>query len=71
MREIIREIKQQLDSLCHNSDLSELGNVIGITIAKHQEKDKLGFEIEDFNSGFHHGVSLIDGTHGGGNNDRA
>jgi hypothetical protein len=60
---IINEIDMQL-SIASNSyegDISDIGNEIGIVIAKHFDKDNT---IEDFIMGLKHGVSLTDGTHG-------
>ena len=45
-------------------DLSDIGNSIGMAIARNFE-DKMGYEKEDFIAGIRHGISLIDGTHGG------
>jgi len=47
-----------------NGDLSDLGNDIGLNIGEYIDKDKLGYEREDFISGIHHGISIIDGSHG-------
>lgn len=47
-----------------NGDLSDLGNDIGLNIGEYINKDKLGYEKEDFISGIHHGISIIDGSHG-------
>jgi hypothetical protein len=44
--------------------MSDIGNEIGIVIAKYFNKNKLGFELEDFIAGLKHGISLTDGTHG-------
>jgi len=40
-----------------------LGNEIGISIGKHINKDKMGYELDSFIAGIKHGVSLVDGTH--------
>ena len=47
-----------------NGDLSDLGNDIGLNIGEYIDKDKLGYEKEDLISGIHHGISIIDGSHG-------
>lgn len=47
-----------------NGDLSDLGNDIGLNIGGYIDKDKLGYEKEDLISGIHHGISIIDGSHG-------
>jgi hypothetical protein len=60
---IINEIELQL-SVAANSyegDLSDVGNEIGIVIAKYFDEENT---IEDFIMGLKHGVSLTDGTHG-------
>jgi hypothetical protein len=60
---IINEIDLQL-SVAANSyegDLSDIGNEIGIVIAKYLDKENT---VEDFIHGIRHGVSLTDGTHG-------
>ena len=64
-QDIIKNLKAQLDFVCYEGDLSDLGNEIGIAIGKSIEanKNKLGYELEDFINGVKHGVSLVDGTH--------
>lgn len=57
------EISKQLSLLNENSDMSDVGNVIGIIVAEYFSSTKLGFEKEDFLSGINHGISLVDGTH--------
>ena len=47
-----------------NGDLSYLGNDIGLNIGEYIDDDKLGYEKDDLISGIHHGISIIDGTHG-------
>ena len=61
---ISKELQTALEkvSLPNNSDLSDLGNEIGICLGKYIS-EKMGFEIESFISGFKHGVSLAKGTH--------
>lgn len=44
-------------------DLCDFGNAVGIVVQKLIERDPT-LEMSDFYSGFKHGVSLIDGTHG-------
>jgi hypothetical protein len=57
----IFEIEEQLNKVNYeNGDLSDIGNEIGIVIAKYfNEKNT----VEDFISGLKHGISLTDGTH--------
>ncbi len=59
---IINEIEMQL-SIAANSyegDISDIGNEIGIVIAKYFDEENT---IEDFIMGVRHGVSLTNGTH--------
>jgi hypothetical protein len=58
--EIKKEIKKQLDSANYAGDLSDIGNEIGIVIAKYFDKENT---VEDFIHGLKHGISLTDGTH--------
>ena len=58
---IKEEIKLQLDSADYVGDLSDLGNEIGIVIAKYLTVDDT---FGDFICGLKHGISLTDGTHG-------
>lgn len=57
------EISEKMNNIFYDGDLSDIGNEIGIIIGKHIEKDKLGYELEDFIAGLKHGISLVDGTH--------
>jgi hypothetical protein len=45
-----------------NGDLSDIGNEIGFSIGQ-SLKNMSQCEIDDFISGFKHGVSLTNGTH--------
>jgi 2-keto-4-pentenoate hydratase/2-oxohepta-3-ene-1,7-dioic acid hydratase in catechol pathway len=45
-----------------NGDLSDIGNEIGFSIGQ-SLKNMSQDEIDDFISGFKHGVSLTNGTH--------
>ena len=65
IKHITEELSTVLQNLHYQSgDLSDIGNEIGIVIAKYFNKNKLGFELEDFMTGLKHGISLTDGTHG-------
>jgi len=55
------EIREQLDKINYYGDLSDLGNEIGIVIAKFFDEENT---VNDFISGLKHGISLTDGTHG-------
>lgn len=57
------EISEKMNNIYYDGDLSDIGNEIGLIIGKYIEKDKLGYELEDFIAGLKHGISLIDGTH--------
>jgi hypothetical protein len=58
---IKEEIKAQLDKANYAGDLSDVGNEIGIVIAKFFDEENT---VNDFISGLKHGISLTDGTHG-------
>lgn len=58
---IKEEIKTQLNSANYCGDLSDLGNEIGIVVAKFFDEENT---VNDFISGLKHGISLTDGTHG-------
>ena len=58
---IIDEIKQDIIAALYDgriSDLSDIGNEIGIVIGKYGNDN-----VEDFIRGVKHGVSLSNGTH--------
>ena len=57
---IKEDIIDQLNQVKYAGDLSDIGNEVGIAIAKYIDGDNT---IEDFISGLRHGVSLVDGTH--------
>jgi len=70
--EIIKEVIQQVEQSKHisteisgigtiSSDISDIGNEIGIAVGKYIVKHNL--DKEDFISGIKHGISLKDGTH--------
>ena len=60
----IFEIEEQLNKIVYESgDLSDIGNEIGIVIAKHFDEENT---VEDFINGLKHGISLTDGTHSNG-----
>jgi hypothetical protein len=56
----IIDIVVHLTATQYKGDLSDIGNEIGIAIAKYIDEDNT---IEDFIHGVKHGVSLMDGTH--------
>jgi len=56
------DIIKTLYDIDYAGDLSDIGNEIGIVVAKYFSDD-LGYEKDDFLSGLRHGISLTDGTH--------
>ena len=66
---VIEAIKNALDDKKERiTDLSDIGNEIGfavgsITCEKGKDLKICSFEKDDFESGFRHGYSLMDGTH--------
>jgi len=65
MKELIENLKNGLDKLPNGSDLSDVGNIIGIIVAEYVKKGNTlnDCDFEDFNNGLKHGLSLVDGTH--------
>ena len=61
-RDIIFDITNRVPKIKYTGDLSDIGNEIGMIIAKYLNDDKIG-DLESFIDGLRHGVSLIDGTH--------
>jgi hypothetical protein len=64
--QIKEEIIHQLENMAFQGDLGDIGNEIGIVIAKYimkKDADKKGLDLDSFIRGVKHGVSLIDGTH--------
>ena len=57
---IREEIISQLAGIKYSGDLSDLGNEIGIVIARYFDKDN---KAADFIQGLKHGISLTDGSH--------
>ena len=60
---MINEIKQDIIAALYDgriSDLSDIGNEIGIVIGKYTDDENT---VEDFVRGVKHGVSLANGTH--------
>lgn len=62
-KEIIKHISKQLDEVSYdNGDVSDIGNEIGFSLGSKIE-NMSEEQIEDFITGFRHGVSLTNGTH--------
>lgn len=60
-----KEISDKLKNIWYNNgDLSDIGNEIGVIIAKHFDNDSMmGNDYDSFMHGLKHGISLVDGTH--------
>ena len=65
MKDLIENLKNGLDKLPNGSDLSDVGNIIGIIVSEYVKKGNTfnNCDMNDFNNGLKHGISLIDGTH--------
>lgn len=64
---IIGQIIKDLESIHYKGDLSDIGNEIGVSVGRiisNTKIEEIGFGSDDFISGFKHGISLTDGTHG-------
>lgn len=59
-KKIIEDLTLQLNNARYSGDLSDIGNEIGIVIAKYFTEDD---DLTSFIHGVKHGVSLTDGTH--------
>ena len=59
---IANSLKEQVDRMEYEGDLSDLGNEIGVAVG-YRYKDMTQDEINDFINGFKHGISLTNGTH--------
>jgi hypothetical protein len=60
-KELQKELVEEIKNIYYEGDISDIGNHIGIVIAKYfdESNDKHSFII-----GLEHGISLTDGTHG-------
>ena len=59
------EISERLSNVPYNNgDISDIGNEIGIIIAKYFTDEEFGWDKDSFILGINHGISLTDGTHG-------
>ena len=62
-QEILKLITLKLNNVSYNNgDISDRGNEVGLAIGSILE-NMTDEEINDFVSGFRHGVSLTNGTH--------
>lgn len=62
-QEILKLITLKLNNVSYNNgDISDIGNEVGLAIGSILE-NMTEEEINDFISGFRHGVSLTNGTH--------
>lgn len=56
-------IKEQLEAIYFEGDLSDIGNAVGIVIGRYITKES-GFEKSDFLAGLDHGISMTGSTDG-------
>lgn len=62
-KETIKHISKQLNKVHYdNGDISDIGNEIGFSLGSKIE-NMSEEQIEDFITGFRHGVSLTNNTH--------
>jgi hypothetical protein len=62
-QEILKLMTLKLNNVSYNNgDISDIGNEVGLAIGSILE-NMTDEEIDDFVSGFRHGVSLTNGTH--------
>ena len=59
---IANTLKEAVNRMEYTGDMSDLGNEIGVTVG-HAYENMTEENINDFISGFRHGVSLTNGTH--------
>jgi len=63
-KELSEKINDKLTHISYEGDLSDIGNEIGIIIAKYVYNSDIDLEeLDYFIDGIKHGISLIDGTH--------
>ncbi len=60
-KQVTKEIADTLLTLHYEGDLSDIGNEIGVVIAKYFDAKNTK---ENFLIGLKHGISITDGTHG-------
>jgi hypothetical protein len=64
-KNVCSEISDRLNNLPYdNADISDVGNEIGIIIAKYFNDKDFGWDRDGFIDGLNHVISLTDGTHG-------
>ena len=64
-KNICSEISERLSNIPYESgDASDIGNEIGIILAKYFDDNDFGWDKDGFISGLNHGISITDGTHG-------
>lgn len=62
-QEVLKYMTLKLNNVSYNNgDISDIGNEVGLAIGSILE-NMTDEEIDDFVSGFRHGVSLTNGTH--------
>ncbi len=60
--DLIEDLKERHKEINYIGDVSDMGNEIGVSVGK-RYPNMNQIEIENFISGFKHGVSLTNGTH--------
>lgn len=64
-KEVCTELSQRLSNIPYdNGDMSDVGNEIGIIIAKYFNNGGNGWDVDSFITGLRHGISLTDESHG-------
>jgi hypothetical protein len=64
-KKVCQELSKRLSNIPYdNADMSDVGNEIGIIIAKYFNDEDNGWDVDSFITGLRHGISLTDGTHG-------
>ena len=64
-KKVCTELSQRLSNIPYdNADMSDIGNEIGIIIAKYFNNKDNGWGVDSFITGLRHGISLTDESHG-------
>jgi len=67
-KELTKELADRIGEIDYPGDLGDIGNEVGVIIAKYfkpdnDAKEEYGWGKDDFINGLNHGISLTDGTH--------
>lgn len=60
---IIKKLLISLENWIGEPDMSDIGNMIGYTIAQAIDDKKFGYSLDDFENGLKHGMAIINNTH--------